>query len=96
MLDALLSKLANKQYVLFISLLIVDLMLGDALSVHRLQITVKILDFFTGPRCAAQEYQAGFDAGVFGKTVDLDTVVQAFPAVLGMQTGQNHLQGDAM
>ena len=57
---------------------------------------IEILQLFPGPRGFAQEFEARFDAGLLGKAIDRDLFSQPFPAVVFHQSGEDHLQGDAV
>lgn len=57
---------------------------------------IKFFDFLPGPRGFTQELQAGGQAGIAGKTIDIDVSRQIFPAVLRDQLSQQVFQGDTV
>lgn len=66
------------------------------LYTKRSRLAVKVLDLFSRPWRTTQESQAGLNAGILGKTVDPDTTGHIFPTILLDQTGQDHLECDAV
>ena len=57
---------------------------------------IPILNLFPGPGGFPQKHQAGLNAWLTDKTLDLDLPAHFFPTILLKQPGQNHLQGNAM
>ena len=57
---------------------------------------IQSLHFFPGPGRFTQELQAGLDAGLILKAIDIDVLGEAFPAVYFYQVFQNSLQGFAV
>ncbi len=54
------------------------------------------LHLFPRPRSPAQELKARIYGGIGGETVDWDFFTQRLPAVVCNQTGEDHLQGNAV
>ena len=57
---------------------------------------VQTFDLVARPRCAAQEFQAGADAGLVCETADRNQAAQRLPTVMVSQLGDDHLQRQAM
>ena len=55
-----------------------------------------LLHLGSGPRCFAEEFQAGFDAGVMGETSDLYFLAHLFPAIVLYQLLKHRLKRDVV
>jgi len=53
-------------------------------------------DFLPRPRCLAQKFQAGLDARLMRKTIDLDGAAELIPTILFHKTDENFFQCYAM
>jgi len=61
---------------------------------NRLQ--VQFFHSFSCPGSLAQEFQTRFDAGVFSKAFDGNTLPQFLPAMFFHKRSEDHFEGDAM
>ena len=59
-------------------------------------VDVEGFDFFAGPGGAAEEDEAGFDAGLPVEAVDGDHASEHLPAVVFNELCDHHLERDAM
>ena len=57
---------------------------------------IKAFHLLARPGCFAQKLQTGCHAGLAGKTADVDTLPQFFPAVVAGQRGHDGFKFDAM
>ena len=60
------------------------------------ELTVKVLYFRSRPGGAAEEVEAGFDAGIVVEAADGDAASHFFPAVVFGEACQDHFEGDAV
>lgn len=72
-----------------------DLRLGLRLHIWQ-GVDVEGFDFFAGPRGAAEEDEAGLDAGLPVEAIDRNHAAKHFPAVVFDELRDHHLKGDAM
>ncbi len=72
--------------------------MGNYYELVSAKITPKIHLFHlgSGPRCFAEEFQAGFDAGLLGETSDIDYLSHLLPAIALYQLLKHRLQCDVV
>lgn len=64
------------------------------LSYVRERIEVELFHFRPRPGSLAQELEAGFDAGVKVEAVHADALSQTFPAIVGVELGDDRFERD--
>ena len=60
------------------------------------ELFVENLHLVSGPVGFSEEFQAGFDRGVFAEAIDLDAEGEIFPAILFDQVSEHFLKSDAV
>ena len=69
---------------------------GEARPSLSASLQIQVFDFFARPRCSAQKFETGFDAGVVGEAAHGDRFCHRGPARLLGKLGDHHFQSHAI
>lgn len=61
-----------------------------------LQLNVEVFYFGPSPFCLAQKLQAGFDARIIGKTANVNSTTELFPAIVVNKFCEQFFQGNTV